>query len=115
MMQDPKVLVIGSGGGRDVVASLVSGSKDVTSVEINPIIYETVKSYGDEAGNVYSHEHVRSFVDEGRSCITRSSEKYDIIYVVCRYLGICLIRRPKRFRKLPIYIGRIPAILRPSN
>ena len=81
MMQDPKVLVIGSGGGRDVVASLVSGSKDVTSVEINPIIYETVKSYGDRAGNVYSHEHVRSYVDEGRSFITRSSEKYDIIYV----------------------------------
>jgi hypothetical protein len=81
MMQDPKVLVIGSGGGRDVVASLVSGSKDVTSVEINPIIYETVKSYGDRAGNVYSHEYVRSYVDEGRSFITRSSEKYDIIYV----------------------------------
>ena len=81
MMQDPKVLVIGSGGGRDVVASLVSGSKDVTSVEINPIIYETVKSYGDRAGNVYSHEYVRSYVDEGRSFITRSSEKYDIVYI----------------------------------
>jgi hypothetical protein len=81
MMQDPKVLVIGSGGGRDVVASLVSGSKDVTSVEINPIIYETVKSYGDRAGNVYSHQYVRSYVDEGRSFITRSAEKYDIIYV----------------------------------
>jgi hypothetical protein len=81
MMQDPKVLVIGSGGGRDVVASLVSGSKDITSVEINPIIYETVKSYGDRAGNVYSHEYVRSYVDEGRSFITHSSEKYDIIYV----------------------------------
>ena len=81
MMQDPKVLVIGSGGGRDVVASLVSGSKDVTSVEINPIIYQTVKSYGDRAGNVYSREYVRSYVDEGRSFITRSSEKYDIVYV----------------------------------
>jgi hypothetical protein len=81
MMQDPKVLVIGSGGGRDVVAALVSGSKDVTSVEINPIIYETVKNYGDRAGNVYSHEYVRSHVDEGRSFITRSSDKYDIIYV----------------------------------
>jgi hypothetical protein len=81
MMQDPKVLVIGSGGGRDVVASLVSGSKDVTAVELNPIIYETVKSYGDRAGNVYSHPYVRSYVDEGRSFITRSSEKYDIVYV----------------------------------
>src|ERR671922_1037937 len=81
MMQDPKVLVIGSGGGRDVVAALVSGSKDVTSVEINPIIYDTVKSYGEKAGNVYSHQYVSSHVDEGRSFITRSSEKYDIIYV----------------------------------
>ncbi|MDQ3885176.1 MAG: hypothetical protein M3239_07000 [Thermoproteota archaeon] len=81
MMQDPKVLVIGSGGGRDVVAALVSGSKDVTSVEINPIIYDTVKSYGERAGNVYSHQYVSSHVDEGRSFITRSSDKYDIIYV----------------------------------
>src|ERR671922_1374001 len=81
MMQDPKVLVIGSGGGRDIVAALVSGSKDVTSVEINPIIYDTVKSYGEKAGNVYSHQYVSSHVDEGRSFITRSSEKYDIIYV----------------------------------
>lgn len=81
MMQDPKVLVIGSGGGRDIVAALVSGSKEVTSVEINPIIYDTVKSYGEKAGNVYSHEHVDSHVDEGRSFITRSPDKYDIIYV----------------------------------
>src|SRR5919199_4134248 len=81
MMQNPKVLVIGSGGGRDVVAALVSGSKDVTSVEINPIIYDTVKSYSERAGNVYSHQYVSAHVDEGRSFITRSSDKYDIIYV----------------------------------
>ena len=81
MMEDPKVLVIGSGGGRDVVAALVSGSKDVTSVEINPIIYHTVESYGDKAGNLYHHQYVRSNIDEGRSFVTRSSEKYDIIYI----------------------------------
>jgi hypothetical protein len=81
MMQDPKVLVIGSGGGRDVVAALVSGSRDVTSVEINPIIYDTVKSYSERAGYVYSHQYVSSHVDEGRSFITRSSDRYDIIYV----------------------------------
>lgn len=81
MMEDPKVLVIGSGGGRDVVAALVGGSKDVTSVEINPIIFETVTSYGDKAGNVYTHEYVRAHVEEGRSFITRTPEKYDIIYI----------------------------------
>jgi hypothetical protein len=81
MMENPKVLVIGSGGARDVVAALVSGSKDVTSVEINPIIYHTVESYGDRAGNVYHHQYVRSYIDEGRSFVTRSTEKYDIIYI----------------------------------
>jgi len=81
MMEDPKVLVIGSGGGRDVVAALVSGSKDVTSVEINPIIFETVKSYGDKAGDVYTHEYVRAYIEEGRSFITRTPENYDIIYI----------------------------------
>lgn len=81
MIPDPKVLVIGSGGGRDVVAALASGSKDVTAVEINPIIFETVKSYGEKAGNVYTHEHVRAYNEEGRSFVTHSSEKYDIIYI----------------------------------
>lgn len=81
MMDDPKVLIIGSGGGRDVVAALVSGSTDVTSVELNPIIFDTVKSYGARAGNLYSHEYVNANVDEGRSFVSRSTEQYDIIYI----------------------------------
>lgn len=81
MMEAPKVLIIGSGGGRDVVAALASGSTDVTSVEINPIIFETVKSYGDKAGNLYTHQYVNANVDEGRSFVSRSTEKYDIIYI----------------------------------
>jgi hypothetical protein len=78
---DPKVLIIGSGGGRDVVAAVASGSTDVTTVEINPIIFETVKSYGEKAGNLYDHQHVYANVDEGRSFVSSSSEKFDIIYI----------------------------------
>lgn len=81
MMTNPKVLVIGSGGGRDVVAAVISGSTDVTSVEINPLIYEIVKSYGEKAGNVYNHQYVQSYVEEGRSFITRSQERFDMIYI----------------------------------
>lgn len=81
MQDDPKVLIIGSGGGRDVIAAIASGSTDVTTVEINPIIYETVKSYGEKSGNLYEHEYVNSNVDDGRSFVSRSSEKYDIIYI----------------------------------
>ena len=35
------VCVIGAGGGRDVLAALVSGAKHVTGVEINPLIVTT--------------------------------------------------------------------------
>jgi len=81
MKDDPKILIIGSGGGRDVVAAITSGSTDVTTVEINPIIFQTVQSYGEKAGNLYEHNHVHANVDEGRSFVSRSSEKFDIIYI----------------------------------
>jgi len=81
MTNDPKTLIIGSGGGRDVIAAVTSGNTDVTSVEINPMIFDTVKSYGNKAGNLYTHPYVDANVDEGRSFVSRSVEKYDIIYI----------------------------------
>ena len=81
MKDDPKVLIIGSGGGRDVIAAIASGSTDITTVEINPIIFETVRSYGERAGNLYDHPFVDSNVDEGRSFVSKSTEKFDIIYI----------------------------------
>ena len=37
-----KTLVIGAGGGYDVARALASGSRDITAVEINPIIATTI-------------------------------------------------------------------------
>jgi len=81
MMDDPKTLIIGSGGGRDVIAAITSGNTDVTTVEINPMIVDTVKRYGEKAGNLYTHPYVNANVDEGRSFVSRSIDKYDIIYI----------------------------------
>ncbi len=76
---EPKVLIIGSGGGTDVSLALASGSKDVTAVEINPTIVEYVKSYGERAGNIYDNPKVKVNIDEGRNYVSRSSEKFDMI------------------------------------
>jgi hypothetical protein len=77
--KDPKALIIGPGGGVDVLLSLVAGSKNVTAVELNPIIADFVRQYGEKVGNIYNNHNVNLIIDEGRNFISRSSERYDII------------------------------------
>jgi len=74
-----KTLIIGSGGGRDIAIAMVGGSSEIVAVELNPLIVEAVRGYGAATGNVYDSEKVQVVIDEGRSFISRSKEKYDVI------------------------------------
>jgi hypothetical protein len=76
-----KALVIGPGGGWDVARALASGSRDVTGVEINPIIANTImrQRYPYLSNRLYSRPEVRIFVEDGRSFVRRSEEKYQVI------------------------------------
>jgi hypothetical protein len=80
--RDANVLVIGPGGGIDVLTARVFVQKHITAVEINPIIAEDVMSsepFKTYSGSIYQQPDVRLVVDEGRSFIRSSSERYDII------------------------------------
>ena len=74
-------LVIGPGGGRDLISALIFGARRVDGVEINPIIARDVM--GDRflafSGGIYTHPRVRVAVDDGRSFVKRTSNQYDII------------------------------------
>ena len=74
-------LVIGPGGGRDLVSALVFGATRVDGVEINPIIARDVMlgRFRDYSGGIYAHPRVRTHVDDGRSFVRRSRERYDVI------------------------------------
>src|ERR1043166_7388779 len=74
-----ETLIIGPGGGPDVVAALASGSKKVTAVEMNPLMLKFVRSYGARAGNLYDRPDVETVLSEGRNFISRSDRKFDII------------------------------------
>jgi len=79
-----RTLVIGAGGGRDVLAALVAGATRVDAVEINPLIVEDVMGdrYADYTGHLYARDDVRAVVDDGRSFVRRSpSETYDLIHL----------------------------------
>jgi spermidine synthase len=80
LIERPYVLVIGPGGGRDVLAALASGSPEVTAVEVNPAIVAAVRGpFGDFAGHLYDRPDVRVAVDDARGYITRSADPYDVI------------------------------------
>ena len=74
-----ETLIIGPGGGPDVVAALASGSKRVTAVEMNPLMLKFVRNYGARAGNLYDRPDVETVLSEGRNFISRTDRKFDII------------------------------------
>jgi hypothetical protein len=76
-----KTLVIGPGGGWDVARSLTGGSKDVTAVEINPIIAHSVmqQRFPDLSHRLYFRPEVHLFIEDGRSFVRRSTEKYQVL------------------------------------
>ncbi len=74
-------LVIGPGGGRDLVSALVFGARRVDGVEINPIIADAVMRdrFREFSGGIYTNPRVRIFVEDGRSFVRRTPERYDVI------------------------------------
>src|SRR5436309_5893181 len=76
-----KALVIGPGGGRDLVSALVFGAAHVDGVEINPIIANDVMRgrFLGFSGGIYSHPRVSIAIDDGRSFVRRSTGQYDVI------------------------------------
>ena len=76
-----KTLIIGPGGGWDVARALASGSKDVTGVEINPIIATTImrQKFPQYSLGLYLRPDVHIFVEDGRSFVRRSHDKFQVI------------------------------------
>jgi hypothetical protein len=76
-----KTLIIGPGGGWDVARAFASGSKDITGVEINPIIATTImrERFPDLSHRLYFRPEVHIVVEDGRSFVRRSTGKYQVL------------------------------------
>jgi hypothetical protein len=75
-------LVIGAGGGRDVLSALAFGARSVTAVEINKDIIRTVNGrFGDFTGHLDRDPRVRFVNDEARSYIARAQDRFDSIQI----------------------------------
>ena len=73
--------IIGPGGGVDVMRAVANGSPSVTGIEINPTIANNVMRgrYADYSFHLYDQPQVHIHVQDGRSYIRSSHDKYDVV------------------------------------
>jgi hypothetical protein len=74
------VLVIGAGGGRDILSALVFDQKKVIGVEMNTDVLKAVnENFADFTGHLYKHPKVQFVNEEARSYVAWQKEKFGII------------------------------------
>ncbi|OGU37325.1 MAG: hypothetical protein A2068_12865 [Ignavibacteria bacterium GWB2_35_6b] len=74
------MLVIGPGGGKEVLVGLLGGVGQITGVEVNPGFVNIVKKYKDFNGGIYTDfPNVKIEVEEGRHFIKKTDQRFDLI------------------------------------
>jgi hypothetical protein len=80
LRKDTSVLVIGVGGGRDILTSLVFGQKKIVGVEINSDILKVLTNhFAAYGGDLQKNPAVSLVNDEARSYVARSGQQFGII------------------------------------
>jgi len=76
-----RAAIIGVGSGRDVLSAAVFGLRDITGIEINPIIVNllTREPIITEFSTISALEGTKFVIDEGRSWFARTKDSFDII------------------------------------
>jgi SAM-dependent methyltransferase len=87
----PRVLILGSGAGREVLEALYYKASSVTAVEINPIITDIVtRRMRASFGGLFDNPAVHLITAEGRSFVRRSVDTYDAILSVQTFSNAAL-------------------------
>jgi spermidine synthase len=80
LLERPAALILGAGGGADVLLALYHGAAPIDAVELNAQVVRLVGStYADFAGKLYDRPEVRVHVAEARNFVAGSGDRYDLI------------------------------------
>ena len=80
LLNQPAVLVLGAGGGAEVLQALYQGARQVDAVELNPQVVELVnETFGDFSGRLFSHPRVSLHLREARGFVAASTASWDLI------------------------------------
>jgi hypothetical protein len=76
------VLIIGTGGGRDLLAARTFGQPRVLGIELNPLMKHIAEDvYGDYSGRPYTAIGAEVILDEARSRLGYLDERFDVLQI----------------------------------
>ncbi len=82
LLDAPHVLILGAGGGADVLLALYHGAGTIDAVELNPQMTNLVTdTYAEFAGHLYDDARITVHTQEARGFVARSKDQYDLIQV----------------------------------
>ena len=82
LLQRPRVLILGAGGGSDVLLALYHQAETIEAVELNPLMVDLVRNRNaDYAGRLYDNPAVQVVVAEARGYVTGSAKHYDLVHL----------------------------------
>lgn len=82
LLAKPRVLVLGAGGGADVLQALYHGAASIDAVELDPEVVRLVReTFADFAGRLYDRPTVRVHAAEARGFVASTDERFDLIQI----------------------------------
>lgn len=80
LLERPRVLVVGAGGGSQVLSALYHGAREVDALEVNRQLARLVaEDYAPFAGHLYDRPGVRLHLAEARGYLARTEARFDLI------------------------------------
>jgi len=80
LLERPEALIIGAGGGADVLLALYHRAARIDAVELNPQLVRLVRdTFADFAGHLYDRPDVHVRLAEGRGFVAGARRYYDVI------------------------------------
>lgn len=82
-LQKPQqVLILGAGGGSEVLQARYHDVKNIEAVELNPQMVKLVREdYARFSGNLYNNNNIQLHIAEARGFVTGTDAQYDLIQV----------------------------------
>ena len=83
LKERPKVLILGVGGGIDVLNAFNNNASSITAIELQPIAVDLLKGrFAGWTGNIFTdYDQINLIASEGRNFVSSTDEHYDHIQI----------------------------------